>query len=73
MLKPHLPSNEADRLRLLESLNILDTPPEERFDRLTRIAQHILQVPITLVSLLDAERQWFKSRQGLNERKGAVA
>ncbi len=66
MLKPHLPSNEADRLRLLESLNILDTPPEERFDRLTRIAQHILQVPITLVSLLDAERQWFKSRQGLN-------
>lgn len=62
---PPLPANEANRLNTLRSLHILDTPPEERFDRITRIAQRLFGVPITLVSLIDAERQWFKSRQGL--------
>lgn len=66
MLKPLIPANESARLQALRDLNILDTPAEERFDRLTRIAQHILQVPIALVSLIDADRQWFKSRQGLD-------
>lgn len=66
MLKPPFPDNEAERLRALKALEILDTPAEERFDRLTRLAQHIMGVPVTLVSLIDAERQWFKSCQGLN-------
>lgn len=50
----------------MHGLNILDTPPEERFDRLTRLAQHLLKVPIAVVSLVDSNRQWFKSCQGLD-------
>ena len=69
MLKPPIPTDEAARLHALHALDILDTPAEERFDRLTRIAQHILQVPIALVSLVDADRQWFKSHQGLDARE----
>lgn len=69
MLKPLIPANEIARLQALRDLNILDTPAEDRFDRLTRIAQHILQVPIALVSLIDADRQWFKSRQGLDAQE----
>ncbi|MEO5354540.1 MAG: response regulator [Magnetococcus sp. XQGC-1] len=65
MLKPDDPSNEAERLQTLRALQILDTSQEERFDRLTRIAQYVLQTPIVLISLVDGERQWFKSRQGL--------
>jgi len=65
MLKAPIPENDAARLETLRALQILDTPAEERFDRLTRVAQHILQVPIVLISLVDADRQWFKSRQGL--------
>lgn len=66
MLKPPLPSNEDARLQALRALGVLDSAPEEQFDRLTRLAQHILQVPIALVSLVDANRQWFKSHQGLD-------
>lgn len=58
------PPNEAERLAALQSLGILDTPPEQRFDRLTRIAAHLLDAPIALVSLVDANRQWFKSKYG---------
>ncbi len=63
---PPVPSDEAERLRSLRSLDILDTPPERAFDALTRLAAHLLRVPIALVSLVDAERQWFKSRYGLD-------
>ncbi|MBU3909908.1 MAG: PAS domain S-box protein [Gammaproteobacteria bacterium] len=66
MLEPPIPADEAARLQALHALNILDTPAEERFDRYTRLAQHILQTPIVLISLIDGERQWFKSRQGLD-------
>ena len=58
--------NEADRLAALQRYDVLDTPPEESFDRITRLAKTALQMPIVLVSLIDAERQWFKSRQGLD-------
>ncbi len=58
-------SNEKQRLQALYRLGILDTPSEERFDRVTRIARHLFSVPIALVSLVDRERQWFKSKQGL--------
>jgi len=59
------PENESERLKALHALGILDTDPEERFDRLTRIARRFFRVPIALVSLVDAERAWFKSRNGV--------
>ena len=66
MKRPEIPSNEETRLNKLRSLNILDTPAEERFDRLTRLSKRIFNVPIALVSLIDDNRQWFKSCQGLS-------
>lgn len=51
------PADEATRLDTLHSLSILDTPPEERFDRLTRLARRLFDVPIALVSLVDENRQ----------------
>ncbi len=56
---------ELQRLQTLQRYAILDTPPEAGFDDLTRLASDWLGVPISLVSLVDAERQWFKSRVGL--------
>jgi diguanylate cyclase len=61
-----LPANEDKRLRLLRSLDLLDTPSEELFDRITRIVAEMLHVPIALVSLVDEHRQWFKSRVGVD-------
>ncbi len=58
--------DESDRLRVLRDLNILDTEPEERFDRLTRLATTATGVPTALVSLVDTDRQWFKSHTGLD-------
>jgi PAS domain S-box-containing protein len=58
------PDNEPERLAALQALRVLDTPPEPRFDRLTRLAAALFDVPTALVSLIDAERQWFKSRHG---------
>ena len=60
-----LPQDEEQRLAALHNLRILDTPKEQRFDRLTRLAAGILGVPIALVSLVDRERQWFKSAHGV--------
>jgi GAF domain-containing protein len=65
MKKPDAVPNEARRLRALQHLNLLDTAPEDRFDHITRLAQRLFAVEIALFSLVDAERQWFKSRQGL--------
>ena len=65
MLAPAKPVHEGERVHTLRKLNILDTPPEERFDRLTRLARRLFNVPIALVSLVDSNRQWFKSCQGL--------
>lgn len=65
MLAPPLPNDETRRLASLRSLGVLDTPAEERFDRLTRIAAAVFDVPIVAVSLVDEKRQWFKSRIGL--------
>ncbi len=58
--------DESVRLAALRRLRILDTPREERFDRLTRLAARLLNVPIALVSLIDSNRQWFKSRIGMD-------
>jgi len=65
MKSPKMPVNEKQRLTELHSLNILDTSPEERFDRLTRMAKRVFGVDIALVSLVDENRQWFKSKAGL--------
>ncbi len=66
MQKPKIPKDESERLKALEHLNILDSEGEERFDRFTRLAQRMFGVPIALLSLVDVNRQWFKSRQGLD-------
>lgn len=65
MKPPRIPDNEQQRLETLRSLKILDTSAEERFDRLTRMAKRMFGVPIALVSLVDENRQWFKSCIGL--------
>jgi diguanylate cyclase (GGDEF)-like protein len=66
MRKPDIPKDEKSRLKTLVSLNILDTFHEERFDRLTRMACKLFDVPIAMVTLVDDKRQWFKSCVGLN-------
>jgi len=66
MKTPDLPEDEDLRIKTLKSLEILDTASEERFDRIVRLAQRIFGVPICLVSLVDTERQWFKSCFGLD-------
>jgi GAF domain-containing protein len=64
-----LPPNEAERLAALVNYGILDTEFEESFDRVTRIAANVFDVPIALVSLVDGYRQWFKSAVGLKARE----
>jgi len=64
-MKANLPSEEVRRLAALREYNALDTPPEQAFDDLTLLAAQICGTPIALVSLVDGERQWFKSKQGL--------
>jgi len=57
---------EQQRLKALESINIMDTPAEQRFDRITRLAKRMFDVPVALITFLDDERQWFKSKIGLD-------
>lgn len=66
MQKPAIPHDETERLLSLHSLRILDTPAEERYDRITRMARRLFDVEICLVSLVDSDRQWFKSKAGLD-------
>ena len=66
---PQTPAGEPERLATLRATHLLNTPAEERFDRITRIARHTFGVPIALVSLVDESRQWFKSCQGLPVRQ----
>lgn len=66
---PEIPENEIERLNDLRSLNILDTQAEERFDRITRMAKRMFNVPIALVSLIDENRQWFKSCFGVEAKE----
>lgn len=66
MQEPDFPEDESKRIQALHSLTILDTPAEERFDRLTRLARQMFQVKAALVSLVDSDRQWFKSCTGID-------
>ncbi len=71
MAEAERPIDESERLQALRALGILDTPPEERFDRITRTVARHFGVPIALVSLVDTDRQWFKSCIGLPEQETA--
>jgi two-component system, sensor histidine kinase len=64
-MHPPIPANDSDRLAVLRSLGVLDTPPEPNYDELTKLAAEICRVPMALISLVDTDRQWFKSRIGL--------
>ena len=66
MQAPAIPADEADRVETLRQLLVLDTPAEDRFDNITSYAQSQFGAPIVLVSLVDTNRQWFKSSCGLD-------
>lgn len=68
-MKAPLPKNEAKRLKVLWQYDVLDTVPEAVFDDLADLAAHICEAPIALISLIDEDRQWFKSRVGLSTRQ----
>ena len=59
------PVRESARLEDLRSLKLLDTEPEDRFDRITRLAARFFQIPTAYVAFIDSDRQWFKSRVGM--------
>src|SRR5262245_17458544 len=75
VVKAPWPENEGERLAALRGLGILDTPPELAYDELSDLAAYICQTPIALITLVDENRQWFKSRVGLpvTETPRAVA
>ena len=66
MIIPKVADNESSRLNALRDYSILDTLPEKEYDDITLLASYICDTPISLISLLDDKRQWFKSRHGLN-------
>ena len=59
------PILESERIDALRSLDLLDTPAEDRFDRITLLASEFFEAPIAYVAFIDSDRQWFKSRVGL--------
>lgn len=65
VMKPPMPVRERERVAALHATGLLDTPAEERFDRITREVTDSLGVPMSVISLVDDDRQWFKSKQGI--------
>ncbi len=63
-LSTPIPENETERLAFLHRYKVLDTPPEAAFDRITRLAARLFEMPIALISLVDESRAWFKSCVG---------
>jgi GAF domain-containing protein len=66
MAQAIIPDNEAERLQALRRYEILDTPPDNAFDRIVQLAARLLKVPIAIVSMVDEDRIWFKSRHGID-------
>jgi GAF domain-containing protein len=64
-----LPTNEAERLAALKEYHILDSGTEQSYDDITTLAAHICEVPIAMISLVDEDRQWFKSRLGVKQQQ----
>lgn len=64
MIKPLPTANEAERLDFLLSLNVLDTLPEDEFDAITKLASSCLKMPVSLISFVEKDRQWFKAKTG---------
>lgn len=71
MSQAPIPSNEQERLAALQALELLDSPAEAMFDHITALAAEICDTPIALISLIDTQRQWFKSRVGLDAEQTA--
>lgn len=71
MSQAPIPANEQERLAALRALELLDSPAEAMFDHITALAAQICDTPIALISLVDAQRQWFKSRVGLDAEQTA--
>ncbi len=64
-----LPTNEPERLAALHRFELIDTPPEREFDQIAHLASKLLHAPVALITLLDKDRQWFKSRIGMAVRE----
>lgn len=65
MIAPTLPENETERLASLHALRLLDSPKEQRFDRIVNLTRSVMEVPIAYIALIDSDRQWFKSKTGM--------
>jgi len=68
MIAPGTPIDEAERLADLRALQILDTPHDQRFDRVVRLARQVFGVSMAYIAMVDADRQWFKAKQGMCEK-----
>lgn len=73
MIDPKIPLNEARRLRILEEYQILDTEQEDEYDDITKLASEICESPMSTISLIDANRQWFKSAHGISDKETSRA
>lgn len=69
MLASPIPADEVERLASLKTLQILDTSPEIRFDRITLLATYVFKIPISTITLVDSKREWYKSCQGVLEKE----
>lgn len=69
MIEPGMPANEKERLKVLRELGILDTTTEQEFDEFSFLASQICQTPMAIISLVDQERQWFKSTYGIDGKE----
>src|ERR1044071_3328384 len=68
-MRAPLPEDERARIENLREFHVLDTEPEQAFDDLTRLAAYISQTPTALITFVDSDRQWFKSRVGFDRRE----
>src|SRR5579862_6360572 len=68
MQPARLPENETERLAVLRAYDILDSPPEESYDEMTRLATALIGAPVSLITFIEEQRQWFKSATGTPQK-----